>query len=162
MGATICNISGVCIEGNEDFYRVMEKSDMVFVVAAGNFQNKIMSGLNLEKYLRYPACIDLPNVITVGSINGSAEHSAFSNYSSKFVNICAPGEYIYFTLPGNKYGYESGTSMATPIVTSILGAYYYNSGGNMEEALKLLYDNSQTCSDIENYVNNGKIVYFKK
>lgn len=162
MGADICNISSVCKDGHKELYEVMEKSDMIFVVAAGNFQNAVMSGLNLEKYPRYPACIDLPNVVTVGSVNGNAEHSEFSNYSSKFVNICAPGEFIYSTLPDGKYGYESGTSMATPIVASVLGAYYYTAGENMDEALELLYNYSETNSDIDRYVYNGRIVHFIK
>jgi hypothetical protein len=40
----------------------------------------------------------------------------FSNYGSD-VDIIAPGKCIWSTLPGNRYGYSSGTSMAAPAVT---------------------------------------------
>jgi subtilisin-like proprotein convertase family protein len=36
------------------------------------------------------------------------------------VAIAAPGSGIYSTLPGNRYGFMSGTSMATPFVTGAL------------------------------------------
>ena len=36
------------------------------------------------------------------------------------VDLAAPGVNILSTLPGNKYGYDSGTSMATPEVTGAL------------------------------------------
>src|SRR4051794_5519417 len=40
----------------------------------------------------------------------------FSNYGAD-VDIIAPGKCIWSTLPGNTYGYSSGTSMAAPAVT---------------------------------------------
>jgi subtilisin family serine protease len=45
--------------------------------------------------------------------------ATFSNYGSKMVDLFAPGEDIYSTLPGNKYGYRSGTSMAAPVVSGV-------------------------------------------
>jgi subtilisin family serine protease len=44
----------------------------------------------------------------------------FSNYGAKIVDVLAPGNKIYSTLPGkNNHGYLSGTSMAGPIVSNI-------------------------------------------
>ncbi len=40
----------------------------------------------------------------------------FSNYGHD-VDLIAPGKCIFSTLPGNRYGYISGTSMAAPHVT---------------------------------------------
>ena len=43
--------------------------------------------------------------------------ASFSNYGNESVALFAPGEDIYSTLPGNKYGYRSGTSMAAPVAS---------------------------------------------
>ncbi len=53
--------------------------------------------------------------------------ASFSNYGAETVDLFAPGEDIYATLPGNKYGYLSGTSMAAPIVSgaaALIWAYH--------------------------------------
>jgi subtilisin family serine protease len=63
-------------------------------------------------------------MLTIGatsdpSISGSLL-TDFSNYGSKIVDVLAPGDKIYSTLPGiNNYGYLRGTSMASPIVSHI-------------------------------------------
>ena len=62
------------------------------------------------------------NYITVGasgdaSIGGYA--ASFSNYSSKWVDIFAPGVSIYSTATDNRYVSADGTSVACPVVTGI-------------------------------------------
>jgi cell wall-associated protease len=67
------------------------------------------------------------NWITVGASSdplaepGFQSYTAsFSNYGKKEVDVFAPGVKIYSTLPGGKnYGNESGTSMASPVVTGV-------------------------------------------
>ena len=46
----------------------------------------------------------------------------FSNYGSD-VDLIAPGKCIWSSRPGGKYGYSSGTSMATPAVTGAVALY---------------------------------------
>jgi thermitase len=58
----------------------------------------------------YPAAY--PEVIAVGAINADGTLWVGSQTSDK-VDVYAPGSEIYSTVPGNKYDYKSGSSMAT-------------------------------------------------
>jgi len=160
MGADICNISCVFQDGGDKISKAMDQSDMYFVVASGNFQSQYINGLNLEEYRRFPACCKNKRVITVGSINERSKWSHFSNYSPAFVDIAAPGEYIYSTLPGDGYGFESGTSASAPIVTGILSAYYYCYADTVEEAAELLLSNAQPNMGLMEKASQGRIVRF--
>jgi cell wall-associated protease len=60
--------------------------------------------------------------LTIGA-SGPADDStlvaSFSNYGKKSVDVFAPGVQIYSSIPGSKYTFESGTSMATPVVAGL-------------------------------------------
>lgn len=76
-----------------------------------------------EDEMHYPSSLSqtIPNVISVGSVgqngDGTFHGSNFSNWSSKYVDIAAPGEVIYSLLnDGSGYTRKQGTSMAAPHV----------------------------------------------
>ncbi|HYF03391.1 MAG TPA: S8 family peptidase, partial [Patescibacteria group bacterium] len=79
----------------------------LIVAAAGN--DNIEGGF-------YPAAY--PGVISVASVSGTDVKSSFSNYHMS-VDVSAPGDQIFSTVPGNSYTHMSGTSMASPIAAGI-------------------------------------------
>ncbi len=83
-------------------------------------------------------------IIAVGSIGPDYSRAYYSNYGS-WVDIAAPGGdayytngQIYSTLPGNKYGWMQGTSMACPHVSGVaaLIVSYYGGQGFTNDMLK--------------------------
>lgn len=82
---------------------------VVLVAAAGNSNTNTMF---------YPAAYT--ECIAVAATNSNDTKASFSNYGT-WVDISAPGNNIYSTLPSNQYGNMSGTSMACPMVAGLCG-----------------------------------------
>lgn len=148
MGADICNLSWGTTENNEALNRVIKESDMLFIAAAGN--------MGSDKYPIYPAFIESDNMISVTSIDSFGKLGSRSNYG-KSVDIAAPGENIYSTIVGG-YTYMSGTSMATPYVSSIAAMLYsYNYNAYPSNVKNIIVKNIKKISTLEGYIENPGI-----
>ena len=117
-GAKIINYSGGGPEFSEDEYLAIKKAEaagVLFVAAAGNEHQDIDRS---ENYY-YPSAYRLSNMISVAATDINNNLLRSSNWGKNKVDVAAPGENIYSTLPGGRYGYMSGTSQATAFVTGL-------------------------------------------
>jgi subtilisin family serine protease len=96
--------------GLRDAIEAGGRAGILFVAAAGNEAN------NNDAFASYPASYEIDAIISVAATTRKNELASFSNYGLTRVDIGAPGQQIYSTLPGNSYGSYSGTSMAAPHV----------------------------------------------
>lgn len=114
MGAQIINYSGGGTDYSQDEYEAVKKAEqkgILFVAAAGNERS------NSDQFHYYPADYKLSNIISVTALDPSKEILPSSNFGIETVDIAAPGQNIISTLPGNSYGFMTGTSQATAFVS---------------------------------------------
>jgi thermitase len=81
----------------------------IVVAAAGNTR---------KSRLMYPAAYS--NVLAVAATDRHDQLASFSNFGD-WVDITAPGRSILSTIPGERYAYKNGTSMAAPHVSALAG-----------------------------------------
>lgn len=133
-GASVINMSfGKAYSPYKKFVdeavKYADEKEVLMIHAAGN------DAVNIDKVRHYPTKFYEDGTfakhwITVGASSSDLEleiPAEFSNYGKKEVDVFAPGVDIYSLLPKNKYGKNSGTSMAAPVVSGIaalLMAYY--------------------------------------
>ena len=147
-GASIINMSlGSSGSGTNDdsdsyYYALKQARDYnengVLVVASAGNNN----GSDNDTTPRYPASYELNNIITVGSSDRNDAMAAHSNIGATSVDLVAPGEAIYSTLPDNTYGEKNGTSMAAPHVAGAA-------------AILLAQDSNQGYEDLRTRILNS-------
>lgn len=114
-GADVINLS---IGGDflsiieEDAIRYAAERGVVVVMAAGN---------ESSSFPTYPASLADRWGIAVGATDITGRIDYQTNYAgfTPLDYVVAPGIDVYSTLPHNDFGYESGTSMATPHVAGV-------------------------------------------
>ena len=114
-----------------DALRHAEKNDVLIVNAAGN------SSANIDPEMKKTFITDedggkeiISNFLTVGSSSSEYNQeqiSVFSNYGMVNVDLFAPGDKIWSTIPDKDFDYHSGTSMAAPNasgVAAVIRSYF--------------------------------------
>ena len=144
-GASVINLSIALEEYSpqlEDAVRYAWSHGAVIVAAAGN------SG---SKPPVYPAFFE--NCIAVAALRQDGTLAPLSNHGD-WVDIAAPGFNIYSTLPGNGYGYKSGTSFATAYVSGLAALLFTvvsdnNYDGRLNDEVRAAIEAGHTIIDIQ-------------
>ena len=116
MKAHIINYSGGGLEYSHPEFQAVKRAEKVgilFVSAAGNEHT------NSDFNSYYPADYKLDNIISVTAIDPGLQVLSSSNYGVRTVDIAAPGENIYSTVPGGGIRRMTGTSQATAFVSGV-------------------------------------------
>ncbi|MBY5957131.1 S8 family serine peptidase [Membranicola marinus] len=93
---------------------------------------------------------NVPGVICVTALDDKNRLAYFSNYLVDIEwGIAAPGADILSTFPGDQYKSMSGTSMAAPFVSSVVGVIKaFAPALTSSEIYKLLHETSQPTLDV--------------
>lgn len=160
-----------------DAIKYAAEHDVLFIHAAGNSGEDLDDPNNPnfpnDQINNGPEMAD--NVITVGALTnkyGSEMVASFSNYGLINVDIFAPGDDIYSTMPNNEYDFQGGTSMAAPAVAGVAAlvrsfypklsasevkAILLNSGLTTKSKVVVSGDSSK-ATDFQKISKSGKMV----
>ena len=125
---------------------------VLLVAAAGN------AGSSNDVAPFYPASYPGRNIISVMSIDANGDRSSFSNYGGESVDLAAPGRGILSTVPGDRYGRKSGTSMATPHVAgglALLVDHPDHRDKSIRELRRVLLNNGRTLPSLAGRCGSG-------
>lgn len=136
-GAKVINIS-LCMEGAPELEEAVNYAwaeGAIIIAAAGN---------RGKEEPVYPACYE--NCVAVASTNENDSLALLSNHGD-WVDVAAPGFNIYAELPGNQYGYKSGTSSAVAHVSGIAALVFSvaedrNGNGSVNDEVRWAIESS--------------------
>ena len=169
-GAKILNMSfGKAVSpGKKHVWEAMkyaEKKGVLLVKAAGNENQNIGENeyfpTNFMKQSDEKPFVN--NMIVVGASTNNSQNlrARFSNYNGKMVDVFAPGQEIYSTVPDAKYEYLQGTSMASPVVAgaaAVLWAYMPSlTPQQIKEALVKTVNKSTVNANVDSSANFDQI-----
>jgi subtilisin family serine protease len=118
MGAVAINASWGDGEFSQALKDAIEDFKNPFIAAVAN------DSANSDSTPDYPATFDSPNIIAVAASDNRDQLADFSSFGARGVDLAAPGVDILSTITGSGYEFFSGTSMATPHVTGVVGLIY--------------------------------------
>lgn len=153
-GADVINMSLVSTEpspGLEKAINYAWDKGAVVIAAAGNL---------VGTKIVYPAYYS--NCIAVAATDSDDCVASWSSQGG-WVDVAAPGVDIYSTLPGNQYGYKSGTSMASAYVSGLAALLFTlekdrNDDGFINDEVRTAIENG--CDGLNTGAVQGRINAF--
>ena len=149
MGARVVNNSWGGMHFSHTLLEVLQNSHALQVCAAGN------DGASSDDVPVYPAGYDLGNILAVAATDAHDQLASYSNRGLRTVDMAAPGDQIWSTIPGG-YGSKRGTSMAAPHVTGaaalVLSEFPQLTASQLRERLM---DSTDPLPSLEGQVASG-------
>ena len=157
MGAQITSNSWGGPRASEAIKEAFESHPGLHVIAAGN------GNFDNDRKDNFPSNYDLDNIVAVAATDHNDKRARFSQWGATKVDVAAPGHGIYSTIPGDRYGLKSGTSMATPHVTGGAGLILsaYPDATPQEIKQRLIYGSDRTDELSGVSVSNGRVNFGK-
>jgi thermitase len=153
-GADVINMSLFSVEPSRSLEEAIDYawSRGVVVVAA--------SGNCIGTKAAYPAYYS--NCLAVAATDSNDCLASWSSWGD-WVDLAAPGVDIYSTLPGNRYGSKSGTSMAAAHVSGLAGLLFAlrsdnNSNGFINDEVRAAIEGG--CDEVDPGTARGRINAF--
>jgi len=130
QGAKVINCSwGWLGDSSKVWSNILDSAiayNSLVVAAAGN------DGIWLDTLQQYPACYQRANLLAVASVDAAGVNlSLFSNFSTTYIDLAAPGENILSTVRNNGQARKSGTSMSAPAVAAQAARIYRQGRGEV-------------------------------
>ncbi|WP_168188594.1 S8 family peptidase [Thermoflavimicrobium daqui] len=147
QGAKIINLSLGSSEDSQTLREAVEYADQkgaIVIAAAGN---------NSSSTPLYPAFYS--KVIAVAATDQNDDKADFSNFGT-WVDIAAPGVDIWSTWLKQGYQLESGTSMATPLVSGVAGLLA-SQGKNAKQIRQAIEQSADQVQGTGLYWRNGRL-----
>lgn len=153
MGADVVNASWGGSSKSGFLSEAIDELDAVFVAAAGN------AGRDADSKPVYPAAYPHDNIVSVAALTHTGSLASFSNWGATSVDVGAPGRSVLSTVPGGRYWYLSGTSMAAPHVAGAAGLVHSAAAGlSPQEVIGLLLDTTTPLASLQGRTVTGGIV----
>jgi len=106
-----------------DALKYAEKKDVLVINAAGNSGKNVDPGYDKSFITDEKDGVEIvSNFITVGASSssyGEDQIASFSNFGKKNVDVFAPGDAIWSSVPNDRFDFFDGTSMAAPNVSGV-------------------------------------------
>ena len=159
QGAKVINCSwGWLGDSSKVWSNILDSAiayNSLIVAAAGN------DAIWLDTLQQYPACYQRENLLAVASVDAAGGSlSPFSNFSTTYIDLAAPGENILSSVRNSGQARKSGTSMSAPAVAAQAGRIYRQGRGDVtfQEVRDCILASASRAEGLNSSVQEGRIL----